>query len=385
MADDNGVQFGPFLPGQETLQETEEADESDAPLPPPPPPLLYPRGVCTAAWDKARIQLGLLLSRAAADVGASPSTSLAAVAAFHAGLPSFFHIDAAAVSACLAASLFLSGKAADEEYNLRRVVASLGFCGHHAAAAAQRERLQQQQQQHPHLKPKPHLQGEYVALGIKEYWRQRQSCFLEEQRLMQALSFSFPSPTLWQYLPLMLLLLRPTATEAAIASALVADAAAGPLAAEGDERVVVAAACLLARKLMRRFKQQIKQQSLEGQQLQQHQWLYPPPSPAAGVVAATPEQKAAAVETLQLLEDEINATAPANRPAEGESYNVILRLLPLLQGISSSSDQCSSRNNAPLCQQLAVATKKMLLQYALLLDDSKGHQVYRQLVTGDKD
>ncbi|CDI87767.1 hypothetical protein, conserved [Eimeria praecox] len=369
---DEEVQFGPFLPGQEAQEEEENVE-----VPPPPPPLLYPRGVCAAAWDKARLQLALLLSRAAADVGAAPSTTAAAIAAFHLSLSSFFHIDPTAVSSSLSASLFLSAKAADEEFNLRRVIASLGFCSHHASAAAEERRRQQQQQ----LKQQQQqFAGEYVALGIKEYWRQRQSCFLEEQRLMQALGFTFPNPTIWQQLPLALLLSRPAAAEAAITAALVADAAVGPLVAETEERVLLVAACLLARKLVWRFRDRNKQQQ---QQQQQQQWLFPPASVAIAAAAATPDHKAAAAETVQLLEDEINATAGALRPGESDTRSVLLRLLPLLQGISSSIDQCSNSSSkssrGPLCRQLAAAAKKMLLQYALLLDDSHGHQVYRRL------
>ena len=372
------VQFGPFLPGQEAQEEGEEASD----LPPPPPPLLYPRGVCTAAWDKARLQLALLLSRTAADVGAAPSTTAAATAAFHMSLSSFFHIDPSAVSSSLSASLFLSAKAADEEFNLRRVIASLGFCSHHASAAAEERRRQQLHKEQP-LKQQQRQQqfaGEYVALGIKEYWRQRQSCFLEEQRLMQALAFTFPNPTIWQQLPLLLLLARPAAAEAAVTAALVADASVGPLVAETEERIFLSAACLLARKLVCRFRDRNKQ--LQEQQ-QQQQWLFPPSSAAVAATAATPEHKAAATETVQLLEDEINATAGALRPGESDTRSLLLRLLPMLQGISSSIDQCSSssskNSNGPLCQQLAAAARKMLLQYTLLLDDSHGHQVYRRL------
>ncbi|OEH73849.1 hypothetical protein cyc_02640 [Cyclospora cayetanensis] len=335
MTDNNGVfQYGPFLPVQEGRLQRDNEEEFIAPLPPPPPPLLYPRGVCTAAWDKARLQLGLLLSRAAADVGAAPSTAAAAVVAFQSSFPSFFHIDPSAISSCLAASLFLSGKAADEEFNLRR-----------------------------------------------EYWRQRQSCFLEEQRLMQALAFSFPNPTLWEHLPLMLMLLRSNAAEAAVATALIADAAAGALAAEGQEHVVVAAACLLARKLIRRFKDRIRQQQQQ-QQNNQYQRLNSPSSGAVTAASLTPEHKGAAVETVQLLEDEICMSVGTTPPAEGETYSVLLGILPLLQGIRNSSDQCHSTNRGPLCQQLSAAAKKMLLQYALLLDETKGHQVYRHLAGG---
>ncbi|CDJ57009.1 hypothetical protein, conserved [Eimeria maxima] len=366
------VQFGPFLPGQTAQEE----DEEGADMPPPPPPLLYPRGVCTAAWDKARLQLALLLSRTAADVGAAPSTTAAAAAAFHMSFPSFFHIDPSAVSSSLSASLFLSAKAADEEFNLRRVIASLGFCSHHASGAAEERRRQQHQQQ-----LKQHQQqygGEYVALGIKEYWRQRQSCFLEEQRLMQALAFTFPNPTIWQQLPLLLLLSRPAAAEAAITAALVADAAVGPLIAEAEERIVLVAACLLARKLVCRFRDRNKQQ-----QQQQQQWSYAPASAAVSAASATPDHKAAAADTVQLLEDEVNATAAALRPGEGDSRSMLLRLVPLLQGINSSIDQCKDSsiesNGGPLCRQLVAAAKKMLLQYTLLLDDSHGHQVYGRL------
>ncbi|CDJ29998.1 uncharacterized protein EMH_0054400 [Eimeria mitis] len=365
---DKDVQFGPFLPGQEAQEEEEEAPA----LPPPPPPLLYPR----AAWDKARLQLALLLSRAAADVGAAPSTTAAATAAFHMSLPSFFHIDPSAVSSSLSASLFLSAKAADEDFNLRRVIASLGFCSHHASAAAEERRRQQQplkqQQQHQQFA------GEYVALGIKEYWRQRQSCFLEEQRLMQALAFSFPNPSIWQQLPLLLLLARPAAPEAAITTALVGDAAVGPLIADTEERVFLTAACLLARKLLWRFRERNKQQ-----QQQQQQWLFPPAFPAFSAPTATPEHKAAAAETAQLLEDEISATTTALRPGESDTRTLLMRVLPLLQGIGSSIDQCnnssSKRSGGPLCRQLAAAAKKMLLQYTLLLDETHGHQVYRRL------
>ncbi|XP_026194509.1 uncharacterized protein LOC34619469 [Cyclospora cayetanensis] len=387
MTDNNGVfQYGPFLPVQEGRLQRDNEEEFIAPLPPPPPPLLYPRGVCTAAWDKARLQLGLLLSRAAADVGAAPSTAAAAVVAFQSSFPSFFHIDPSAISSCLAASLFLSGKAADEEFNLRRVVASLGFCSHHAAAAAEEKRQQQLLQQQQKLQqqqqsPPQACTAEYVALGIKEYWRQRQSCFLEEQRLMQALAFSFPNPTLWEHLPLMLMLLRSNAAEAAVATALIADAAAGALAAEGQEHVVVAAACLLARKLIRRFKDRIRQQQQQ-QQNNQYQRLNSPSSGAVTAASLTPEHKGAAVETVQLLEDEICMSVGTTPPAEGETYSVLLGILPLLQGIRNSSDQCHSTNRGPLCQQLSAAAKKMLLQYALLLDETKGHQVYRHLAGG---
>ncbi|KAL8433866.1 hypothetical protein Efla_005994 [Eimeria flavescens] len=270
------------------------------------------------AWDKARLQLGLLLSRAAADVRASPSTAAAAVAAFHGALCSFTHLDSAAVSSCLCACLLLAGKAADEEFNLRSVVASLGFCKHHA-----QQQRQQQQQQQQRLLLQQQQQQQYVPLGIKEYWQQRQRCFLEEQRLVQAFSFSLPFPTL-------------------------------------------------------RLKVKIKQQQEEAQQ---RQLLYSPSVAAAAGIAATPDLKWASTETMQLLEDELTAgLAAANaaaNPAAAEQTDtarVLQLLLPLLESSSSSS-----RKETPLCQRLAAATKKMLLQYALLLDDSRTHAVHTQL------
>ncbi|KAL8439517.1 hypothetical protein Efla_005860 [Eimeria flavescens] len=264
------------------------------------PPLLYRRGVCTAAWDKPRLRLGLMLSRAAADVRASPSRAAAAVVAFHGTLCSVTHLDSAAVSSCLRACLFLAGKAADEEFNLSS-------------------------------------------------------------------------------LPLLLLLLRATRAEALLAAALLADAAAGPLAAEeGEETVVAAAACIVAYKLARRLKVKIKQQQEEAQQ---RQLLYSPSVAAAAGIAATPDLKWASTETMQLLEDELTAgLAAANaaaNPAAAEQTDtarVLQRLLPLPESSSSSS-----RKETPLCQRLAAATKKMLLQYALLLDDSRTHAVHTQL------
>ncbi|KAL8425188.1 hypothetical protein Efla_007272 [Eimeria flavescens] len=322
--EEKAVPYGPFLPGSEEEQLAAAAAAAGGPPVAPLPPLLYPRGVCTAAWDKARLQLGLLLSRAAADVRASPSTAAAAVAAFHGALCSFTHLDSAAVSSCLCACLFLAGKAADEEFNLRSVVASLGFCKHHA----QQQRQQQQQQQR----------------------------LLLQQQQQQ------------QYVPL----------EALLAAALLADAAAGPLAAEeGEETVVAAAACIVAHKLARRLKVKIKQQQEEAQQ---RQLLYSPSVAAAAGIAATPDLKWASTETMQLLEDELTAgLAAANaaaNPAAAEQTDtarVLQRLLPLLESSSSS------RKETPLCQRLAAATKKMLLQYALLLDDSRTHAVYTQL------
>ncbi|KAL8271782.1 hypothetical protein Esti_004291 [Eimeria stiedai] len=355
--------YGPFLPRFEEEQQAAAACSGKLPL--PPPPLLYPRGVCTAAWDKARLQLGLLLSRAAADVGASPSTAAAAVASFHAGLCCFTHLDAAALSACLTACLFLAGKAADEEFNLRSAVASLGFCKFHAQQQQHQQRLQQQPQ--------------YLPMGIREYWQQRQKCFFEEQRLVQGFSFALPSPTLWNEFPLLLLLLRPTHAEAAIAAALVADAAAGPLAAEeGDQLVAAAAACVVARKLLRRFRARIKAQQEE---MQQRQWLYPPSSVAAAAIAPTPEHKTAATEAFKILEDELSsgAVAALEEGDESDTAAVLQRILPLLQSSGSCNTTSSSSKETPLCQQLASATKKLLLQYALLLDESKGHRLYAAL------
>ncbi|KAL8436928.1 hypothetical protein ACSSS7_001353 [Eimeria intestinalis] len=382
--------YGPFLPGSEEEHRAAAAAAaaSSSRLPPPPPPLLYPRGACTAAWDRARLQLGLLLSRAAADVGASPSTAAAAVAAFHSGLCCFTHLDAAALSSCLTACLFMAGKASDEEFNLRSAVAALGFCRFHAQhqqRLLQQQRIIQQQSQTPLQQQLQ--QPQYLPMGIREYWQQRQKCFFEEQRLVQGFSFDLPSPSLWEELPFLLMLLRPSFGEAAIAAALVADAASGPLVSieEGDQLIAAAAACIVARKLLRRFRTRVKAQQEE---MQQRQWLYPPSSVAAAALAPTPEHKTAATETMQLLEDEFSSVQLETlEEGETDTGAVIQRIMPLLQSSSSCSTNTSNNTNinsnsskgTPLCQQLAAATRKLLLQYALLLDESKGHKVYAAL------
>ncbi|PFH34253.1 hypothetical protein BESB_074050 [Besnoitia besnoiti] len=102
----------------------------------------------------------------------------------------------------------------------------------------------------------------YEPMGIREYWKIRQECLLEEQRLCQALGFSLELPLLHDAVLEAQLLLLFSHREVHLMWAIVNDIAATPLIDQFSVPVLIAAAAICAKKLARVFIEESEAASL---------------------------------------------------------------------------------------------------------------------------
>ncbi|CBZ55215.1 conserved hypothetical protein [Neospora caninum Liverpool] len=99
----------------------------------------------------------------------------------------------------------------------------------------------------------PNFLKGYAPMGIRDYWKVRQECLLEEQRLCQALGFSLELPLLHDAVLEAQLLLLFSHKETHLMWAIVNDISATPLVDQFSVPVLIAAAAICTKKLVRLF------------------------------------------------------------------------------------------------------------------------------------
>ncbi|EPR60979.1 hypothetical protein TGGT1_313040 [Toxoplasma gondii GT1] len=99
----------------------------------------------------------------------------------------------------------------------------------------------------------PNFLKGYAPMGIRDYWKVRQECLLEEQRLCQALGFSLELPLLHDAVLEAQLLLLFSHKETHLMWAIVNDIAATPLIDQFSVPLLIAAAAICTKKLARMF------------------------------------------------------------------------------------------------------------------------------------
>lgn len=396
--------------------------------------------VCGAAWERLRLQLAAILRLAAQDLNLPPSAAATAGAAFHRGFPRFVSdhlalrrgssqtaltegsIKAQEIRRFIAASLFAAAKAADENITLRQVVAAVGFCwnactvegsllaqkeaaGSEAAASGETNKsgggfdappLQagdgaDASKRDPSGEDPscPSNLGGYRIMTFRQYWRERQGCFVEEQRLMQALGFVLPGSeggtlgggrrgaALFETLSAAVVLARLSPAAASVALAVGADTAALELA-RGESPVVFAASVVvLAAKLARRFKEKTQQTAADqGATADGEAFLaadFPEEEDSEESDADDQAQVAESASRVGECTDSSGcARAPScavrRRRKSSLTTQLLQRLAPLLNGLKDAGVR-GDNTTPPVCARVASCCKRILLAYALVLED----------------